>query len=506
MKQLIFTLLMMGACLSATAATPRFVNGNLTKITDISKVESLRKDNKLPMTRLEPLDNMANPRAFFKNHNVTPGSNPVSKRAPRRLSDNDVLSTYYLDFRYVYTPNEDFTDLEPDDYFFRSNLGTYWMLEEDQLYCAGLYYDENTYESWYLPVNIDYASGEVWLPTGYMIEEDTTEGTFNLSSRTKVDTIRCTFLLDSDWYMGISDDFSDVGGSIYPDGSIVFNDTLGYVYAGYQVINTYKRSGSAWTNYNYILQSSDTTYFEDFYFNTQLLVPNAMQEYDQLDANGEMNHLGHYIYMYQADQTAAVFNLCELGMSNVEINLNPDLTVTFPVNQVIGEFSPTERDAYQEYYGNMYVWDEARWYSPVSIIWDEAEQAYIEDYDEDITGSFDANAIYLNPMEYYLSRIYVPNENKYYAMFSYPILNTVLRFTDGSEFVIEEPDHYMRGDANNDGMVNLQDVFTLIDHILYDDFDDSEDFSSDNSDTNLDGTISISDVMILIDYLVNDRW
>ena len=60
----------------------------------------------------------------------------------------------------------------------------------------------------------------------------------------------------------------------------------------------------------------------------------------------------------------------------------------------------------------------------------------------------------------------------------------------------------MLGDVNNDGVISLQDVVILIDHILSGDLDDCDDFIGDASDINMDGEISITDVVMLIDIVL----
>ena len=64
----------------------------------------------------------------------------------------------------------------------------------------------------------------------------------------------------------------------------------------------------------------------------------------------------------------------------------------------------------------------------------------------------------------------------------------------------------MRGDVNNDGVVAIADVTTLINHVLMNDFNDSESFNSENADCNLDGKWNISDVTALINYILSKQW
>ena len=59
------------------------------------------------------------------------------------------------------------------------------------------------------------------------------------------------------------------------------------------------------------------------------------------------------------------------------------------------------------------------------------------------------------------------------------------------------------GDVNNDGLININDVTTLIDHQLNSDFEDADDFSRANADVDGDGEINVGDLAALIDMLLN---
>ena len=65
---------------------------------------------------------------------------------------------------------------------------------------------------------------------------------------------------------------------------------------------------------------------------------------------------------------------------------------------------------------------------------------------------------------------------------------------------------YMRGDVNNDGVVAIADVTTLINHVLMNDFTDGDNFNSANADCNKDGKWNISDVTALINYILSKQW
>jgi hypothetical protein len=62
---------------------------------------------------------------------------------------------------------------------------------------------------------------------------------------------------------------------------------------------------------------------------------------------------------------------------------------------------------------------------------------------------------------------------------------------------------FIKGDVNNDGQVNIADVTTLIDYLLY---PDATVINVDASKINSDDDINIADVTALIDYLLSGTW
>ena len=85
-----------------------------------------------------------------------------------------------------------------------------------------------------------------------------------------------------------------------------------------------------------------------------------------------------------------------------------------------------------------------------------------------------------------------------------------LRFNSGHEMLIgvEPPEGwvppvtFIRGDVNNDGVVDIADVPALIDYMLFHDGD----INLDAADCNQDNEVTISDVSALVDYLLNQSW
>ena len=65
----------------------------------------------------------------------------------------------------------------------------------------------------------------------------------------------------------------------------------------------------------------------------------------------------------------------------------------------------------------------------------------------------------------------------------------------------------LRGDANDDGNVNIGDVTALISHMLAKNWDNVPgEFNYDNADADLNGTVNIADVTTLINYLLSKSW
>ena len=58
----------------------------------------------------------------------------------------------------------------------------------------------------------------------------------------------------------------------------------------------------------------------------------------------------------------------------------------------------------------------------------------------------------------------------------------------------------LRGDVNDDGKVNIEDVTTLINYLLY------GESIPEAGDCDLDGNPNITDVTTLIDFLINGVW
>ena len=78
----------------------------------------------------------------------------------------------------------------------------------------------------------------------------------------------------------------------------------------------------------------------------------------------------------------------------------------------------------------------------------------------------------------------------------------VLKFIPVDFVEVVEP-QFLRGDANDDGVVNIDDVTTLIDYVLS---GDASTVNLNGADCNQDGAVTLDDVTSLIDYVLSHIW
>ena len=80
-------------------------------------------------------------------------------------------------------------------------------------------------------------------------------------------------------------------------------------------------------------------------------------------------------------------------------------------------------------------------------------------------------------------------------------------WTESTVFTTLAEQAGLRGDVDDNGVVNIQDVTCLINHLLTQQWDDVPgQFSLDNADCDLNGTPNIQDVTSLINYLLSHVW
>ena len=410
--------------------------------------------------------------AAKKNVQMNHATNLVNKRAPRRLSNEEIINIPYVCFLYAYDVLGD-EPVEADPYF--AGGGAYWYPDTSQgLYFAGLYWDQNG-STYYLPLDIDYATGEVALKWGILLDDDTVST--QPGGRNRTDTITYSMLVSQAYWE--NQEQTNCKGTLYEDGSIIFDDN--YVYYFEQLVQTYR---------NNQLRTSDTTVIATMFVGTEILAANGVMTYIN-EQNGKAEESP--VYMFQEGDVLTVGNMWNYGVPTCKMTLVEGGKALYEC----AEFNPEDSITYL----SNPIWDvNDTWiagglgmFYPVGS-YELDEEGYITDY----TWGFEADA---TPDE--ITWPYTMPSNGYHFLYGYQ--NNVLKYTNGNKFELPGGG-FTRGDVDNDGNVAIADVTALIDALLSGNFDDGDEFSSDAADCDLDGEIAIADVTTLIDYLLSGNW
>ena len=408
--------------------------------------------------------------AAKKNVQMNHATNLVNKRAPRRLSDAEIINNPYVCFLYAYdVMGEEPVQADP----FYAGSGAYWYPDlSEGLYFAGFYWDADG-STYYLPLDIDYSTGEVALSWGILLKDDSVIGT----SRNRVDSVMYELLVSQAYWE--NDEQADCMGTLYEDGSIIFDDN--YVYYSYLEERVYR---------NRVLQSTNITETATMFVGTEILAANGVLTYNK-EQDGTADESP--VYMFQEGDELYVGNMWNYGVPSSKMTLTADGKAVYEC----AEFDPIDSVTYL----SNPIWDvNDSWiagglgmFYPVGS-YELDEEGYIVDY----TWGFEADA---TPDQ--ITWPYTMPCNGYHFLYGYE--NNVLKYTNGGKFELPGDD-FVRGDIDNDGKIAITDVTALIDRLLSGDFDDAEDFNSDAADCDLDGSISITDVTALIDYLLTGVW
>lgn len=400
--------------------------------------------------------------------------NLVNKRAPRRLSAEEIISKPYVCFLYAYDFLFDTGELVSSDPYYAGN-GAYWYPDaSDGLYFAGFYWD-NENSTYYLPLDIDYSTGEVALPWGMLLRDDSIIG----SARTRTDTVWYELLVSEAFFF--EGEQTDCMGTLHEDGSIIFDDN--YVYYFEQVLIDIR---------NGRVVSTDTTYGAKMYVGTEILAANGLLDYIlEKDGSSQSN----YVYMFQDADSVFVGNLWDYGVSNAKMVLTSDYKMYYPC----AELDPTGSNIYL----SNPIWD-------VNDTWIDGglgEFYPLSGYEVDESG-------YIVDFIWGMDGTAIPEQvtwpftalcNGYHV--TYGFLNNRLTWLNGGKFIIPvDTPVIIRGDANNDGEIDIYDVITLIDHLRCEDFDDSDTFNGDNADADANGEISFADIDALYEFLITGAW
>lgn len=570
MKKLFLILLCVGTCLSVTAAVSNLNPGKRSLPGVNPTMGKLEKKALLPQRYKDPVAcdgmNVLPLNQFFTQRGVTPDDNKLMKKAPRRVDVQDLLSTK-LSFMMCYEYDNNTGEVVLSDNYFEGGWDVEMEQVDDGVYNAYLFYSTVP-----MSINVDLNSKTAEMESGFLASwqwaDTTVTGLGSRKTTTIVDTTECIYLVDEGWVVDGNEDFVNIQGTVYNDGSLYFPDGWCCVFLDY-VTTTVTTNGQTTV-------SNDTIWaMTPFYRNTYLMTPNAVHEFDYTYKVLNQEFTDHYsmnAYMFQYDDTTAVaWNLYGMGGRGVCMYVHEDGSMVLPAYQVVGTIDVSE---YEERFPE-YDWSEGHQTVIIGVDMETDEYYY-----SDIMGTVTPQGVTWGPIETFN---YCILDGLYYALSSYPYHNNELYFTNGEEFVfgtslspvivsevledkvivtaqataadgvaylydsqgipLENPCAVMRtdedqyitfyaveydygknvselvvtevfvprleqllvGDVNMDNAVNLQDVIVLIDGLVNENYGASGNFSLDNADIDQDGDIDLNDVVSLISMIIEAK-
>ena len=563
-----FALLFVCAGLTAMAAVPH-VNNNAKVAEGKAPKTMVMKSNTLsnqliaPVMKTKVTNNTLTPQRLFAEKGINPGDNKLMKKAPRRVTADDVMATK-LAFMLAYEYDESTGGtVEANDYLY-GGWDVDMVQQGDDQFDAYVYFTSIPFT-----VYVDYEA-----KTAEMVME--TLGAWHwidtvVSGRTTIynDTTEYVALWDEAYLL--TDDANaepaNLQGTLYNDGTIYFPDGW-TLYDVCYVKKTTIRNGVTTESYDTV-----AGLLCDFMHETYLMTANANHEYVQQSSGATVNR-DAYMFQYD-DTTAVVWNLWGMGNRSKVFYIHEDGTMEFPSYQVVYTEDISDYAAQYTQYG----WDEAYEFYNFAISLDvEADTA------DDATLSEDSNFGTVDPAGLYwdASVIYdliSANGNWYFGLGFYPFLHNKVTFTDPDEFFmlgvtadpiinytvndenvviyleLEEGAEYLMtvdgeyvespyqidrttedqvvtvmaiaqvygkemsnvvqaeitipaletvgllGDVNDDGFVNVTDVTLLINAVVNEDYSN---INADNADINGDGVLTVTDVTMLINLAMNN--
>lgn len=317
-----------------------------------------------------------------------------------------------------------------------------------------------------LPFKVNYANSTITLVADGEPFATLTESSQSVAdgTTTRIDYTYYYYLVNEDWMVNGSD-FADVPGTILSDGSIHIEGGFAYYIETVKTTTITNKYGQSET---FTDESADMS---QLYRDTWLLRPNGKHEFTS-EANGQTKSVD--VYLRQSGDTVFVYNLYGFGGPESYMLLGQGGAMTYPC-QPFCDITTEMSDS-----GDGMWWNVSGDLTPGNV-----GTATTEMITWGLTKPWDHAVTWRGW-----------NNNKLY-------------FTNGDTFVIPggtTPPDYIRGDVNKDGQVNISDVTVLIDHLLTNNFVETDEFNPLAADCNQDNGINISDVTALIDFLLNNSW
>ena len=314
-------LLFVCAGLTAMAAQPTFVsksNQQKAHAAMVMKANTLGNHMTAPAMQAVKKD-MQSPIAYMQARGLNPDDNVLSKKAPRRLAQEDMVGVR-LAFLNSYDWTYDETtgaDIYPAKPFYNGGWDvTFTDTDEDgYLYMEGLLYGLTGYT----PIaELDYTNMTITIPSWQYVGKNTAH---MHTGRNRTDTIINYFIVNEE-FLTEDDTEGDITGELYESGAA---ELSGWLYGVEYIINKYQSN---------TLRSSDTTVvgYGEISRNTMLVVPNGKHEQihtsqnDMTGANTAATSVNLYMYQYFDEDTVNVWNFYGGGLPGYQIVLNEDGT------------------------------------------------------------------------------------------------------------------------------------------------------------------------------------
>lgn len=545
MKKL-FALLFVCAGLTAMAAQPMQVSKGTMQKAHAAKVMKASLADRFTAPVMQGVKkDMQSPIAYMQARGLNPDDNVLAKKAPRRITKDDMVGTRLAfvntyDWDYDQTTGANVYAAKPfyeggwDVTLSESEYGDEYLTIEGLLF--GL--------TGYTPVaELDYTNNTITVPAWQYLAKNTSKVH---TGRNRTDTIINYFIINEEWLTEDAD--NDITGTIYSSGAF---DLSGWMYGVEYVINVYKSN---------TLSSTDTTVvgYGAISRNSMFVVPNGKHESvptsstDMTGASTAATSVNLYMYQYLDEDTVNVWNFYGGGLPGYQIVLNEDGTATaedqpcMDVDTTGGYWSyayPAMLPSWPTAY-NDYQWG---WTGTVT-----ADEITIPGYMTMIDGSL-----------YYPTtnnKIYYTNGNKFlYEKSAAPVISyevgdgvvivtataadgatVLLMDADGNvidnpytvEMIEEEQevtfyaiaqeegkiatyagavvvvpalatDEFELGDVNHSGGVDIEDVTILINAVLG---NQPEVYYPEQANCNGQGGVDIEDVTALISRVLNGAW
>ena len=338
--------------------------------------------------------NVMTPQRFFAEKNVTPNDNRLLKKAPRRVTEADVLSDKIaFMIAYAYDSEDQTVDLAGD--YCQGG----WMTQIEKV-------SDGVYNTYIYFVSIPFVFNlDLQAKTGEMVME-------NLFNQHWIDTVRSgqnTYYYDTTQYVYLASEnylFSDAQEdsnlpcTVYDDGTIYIPDGWA-VYSIDITKATHLRNG--------VVQSTSTdtsrVLWTDIMRDTYLMAPTGTHSYT---AQSTGNNYSNEVYMYQDDgSTVNVWNLWQFGYRGMEFKIYEDGTMFFAPQCVGTEGIDDVVAAYPSY------------------DWSEGYEFWNLD---SIFGTFDSNSIKWDATTW---RRWANLGGDWYTLSYYPMITNVLTLTNG---------------------------------------------------------------------------